>query len=137
MKRRTFLLAGLGTGGALFLGWALLPPRQRLVGSTLPDTGGTAVALNGWLTIASDDTITVWINGQQVFDHRGDRGFDPNQDRFEADFVAGPNRILVQCGNSTGGWQFAVAVSNPTEYAFLAAPAADAIPEPAAAAMTD
>ena len=41
MKRRTFLLAGLGTGGALFLGWALLPPRQRLVGSTLPDTGGT------------------------------------------------------------------------------------------------
>ncbi|QJR36971.1 xanthine dehydrogenase family protein molybdopterin-binding subunit [Gemmatimonas groenlandica] len=66
MKRRTFLLAGLGTGGALFLGWALLPPRQRLVGSTLPesggtDTGGKAVALNGWLTIAPDDTITVVV----------------------------------------------------------------------------
>ena len=61
MKRRTFLLAGLGTGGALFLGWALLPPRQRLVGSTRPDTGGTAVALNGWLTIAPDDTITVVV----------------------------------------------------------------------------
>ena len=61
MKRRTFLLAGLGTGGALFLGWALLPARQRLVGSTRPDTGGTAVALNGWLTIAPDDTITVVV----------------------------------------------------------------------------
>lgn len=61
MKRRTFLLAGLGTGGALFLGWALLPPRQRLVGSTLPDTDGKAVALNGWLTIAPDDTITVVV----------------------------------------------------------------------------
>ncbi|WP_310568655.1 molybdopterin cofactor-binding domain-containing protein [Gemmatimonas sp.] len=66
MKRRTFLLAGLGTGGALFLGWALLPPRQRLVGSTLPesggtDTGGKAVALNGWLIIAPDDTITVVV----------------------------------------------------------------------------
>ena len=61
MKRRTFLLAGLGTGGALFLGWALLPPRQRLVGGTRPDTGGTAVALNGWLTIAPDDTITVVV----------------------------------------------------------------------------
>lgn len=61
MKRRTFLLAGLGTGGALFLGWALQPPRQRLVGSTLPDTDGKAVALNGWLTITPDDTITVVV----------------------------------------------------------------------------
>ncbi len=66
MKRRTFLLAGLGTGGALFLGWALLPPRQRLIGRTLPDSGGTdtggqAVALNGWLTIAPDDTVTVVV----------------------------------------------------------------------------
>jgi isoquinoline 1-oxidoreductase beta subunit len=61
MKRRTFLLAGLGTGGALFLGWALLPPRQRLIGRAPPDTGGKAVALNGWLTIAPDDTITVVV----------------------------------------------------------------------------
>jgi isoquinoline 1-oxidoreductase beta subunit len=61
MKRRTFLLAGLGTGGSLFLGWALLPPRQRLVGRTLPDTGVGAVALNGWLTIAPDDTVTVVV----------------------------------------------------------------------------
>ncbi|WP_373058865.1 molybdopterin cofactor-binding domain-containing protein [Gemmatimonas sp.] len=61
MKRRTFLLAGLGTGGALFLGWALLPPRQRLVGRMLPDTTGNAVALNGWLTVAPDDTITVVV----------------------------------------------------------------------------
>ena len=61
MKRRTFLLAGLGTGGALFLGWALLPPRQRLIGRTPPDTDGNAVALNGWLTITPDDTVTVVV----------------------------------------------------------------------------
>ena len=61
MKRRTFLLAGLGTGGALFLGWSLLPPRQRLLGRTRPDTEGQAVALNGWLTIAPDDTVTVVV----------------------------------------------------------------------------
>lgn len=66
MKRRTFLLAGLGTGGALFLGWAVLPPRQRLIGRTLPEDGGTdggdkAIALNGWLTIAPDDTVTVVV----------------------------------------------------------------------------
>lgn len=61
MKRRTFLLAAAGTGGALFMGWALLPARQRLLGGTLPDTGGGAIALNGWLTIAPDDTITVVV----------------------------------------------------------------------------
>ena len=61
MKRRTFLLAGLGTGGALCLGWALLPPRQRLIGRTPPDTDGNAVALNGWLTITPDDTVTVVV----------------------------------------------------------------------------
>ena len=59
MKRRTFLLAGLGAGGALFLGWALMPPRQRLRGRHAPDTSPGEVALNGWLTIAADDTVTI------------------------------------------------------------------------------
>ncbi len=61
MKRRTFLLAGLSTGSALFFGWSLLPPRQRLVSETLPDTPGGAIALNGWVTIAPDDTVTVVV----------------------------------------------------------------------------
>jgi isoquinoline 1-oxidoreductase beta subunit len=61
MKRRTFLLAGLGAGGALFLGWAFVPPRQRLRGRTLPNTTGGAVALNGWVTIAPDDVVTVVV----------------------------------------------------------------------------
>lgn len=59
MKRRTFLLAGLGAGGALFLGWSLTPPRQRLRGRHAPETGPGTIALNGWLTIGADDTITV------------------------------------------------------------------------------
>ena len=71
MKRRTFLLSGVGAGGALFFGWALLPPRQRLIGRTVPDTTGGAVALNGWVTIAPDDTVTVVISkaemGQGVY----------------------------------------------------------------------
>ena len=61
MKRRTFLLAGLGTGGALFLGWSFLPPRQRLRGRHLPDTVAGEVALNGWLTIGPGDAITVVV----------------------------------------------------------------------------
>ncbi len=61
MKRRTFLLAGLGTSGALVFGWSLLPPRQRLLGATSPYATGGAVVLNGWVTIAPDDTVTVVV----------------------------------------------------------------------------
>ncbi|MCC6241414.1 MAG: xanthine dehydrogenase family protein molybdopterin-binding subunit [Gemmatimonadaceae bacterium] len=61
MKRRTFLLAGAGAGGALLMGWALLPPRQRLIGRHPPTTTNGAIALNGWVTIAPDDTVTVVV----------------------------------------------------------------------------
>jgi isoquinoline 1-oxidoreductase subunit beta len=61
MKRRTFLAVGAGVGGALFVGWALVPPRQRLVPSTGRPTPNGTVALNGWLTIAADDTVTVVV----------------------------------------------------------------------------
>ncbi|MED5595006.1 xanthine dehydrogenase family protein molybdopterin-binding subunit [Janthinobacterium sp. P210006] len=62
-SRRRFLLGGLGLGvagvGALVLGWGVLPPRQRLQGSTpLPLQDG-AVALNGWLAIQADGTVVL------------------------------------------------------------------------------
>ncbi|MBU6365432.1 MAG: molybdopterin-dependent oxidoreductase [Gemmatimonadetes bacterium] len=66
MKRRTFLLAGLGTGGALFLGWSFLPPRQRLRGSHLPDTVAGEVPLNGWLTIGPGEAITVVVPKAEI-----------------------------------------------------------------------
>ncbi|WP_434479287.1 molybdopterin cofactor-binding domain-containing protein [Gemmatimonas sp.] len=59
MKRRTFLLAGLGTTGALVMGWSLTPPRQRLYPSDAPTPEGGGVALNGWLAIAPDDSVTI------------------------------------------------------------------------------
>jgi isoquinoline 1-oxidoreductase beta subunit len=61
VKRRAFLLAGAGAGGALLLGWSLLPPRQRLRPSVpIPATDGRLV-LNGWVAIAPDDTVTVFL----------------------------------------------------------------------------
>jgi isoquinoline 1-oxidoreductase beta subunit len=59
MKRRTFILAGLGAGGALVVGWALTPPRQRLRGSHPPETPDGAVALNGWVVIGADGVVTI------------------------------------------------------------------------------
>ena len=59
MRRRTFLLAGLGAGGAFILGWSLLPTRQRRVGARPMPVNDREVALNGWVKIAPDDTVTI------------------------------------------------------------------------------
>lgn len=61
MRRRTFLLTGLGAAGALVLGWGLLPPRQRLTGDApLPLRDGD-VALNGWVAIGRDGIVTAFV----------------------------------------------------------------------------
>ncbi|MDL2356151.1 MAG: molybdopterin-dependent oxidoreductase [Pseudomonadota bacterium] len=60
-SRRRFLLGGLAVGGALVVGWGLLPPRQRLrTAQPLPVTDG-AVALNGWVTISPDGSVGVVV----------------------------------------------------------------------------
>ncbi len=59
MRRRTFLLAGLGAAGTLFVGWSLTPPRQRLRPSLPPRPGGDAVPLNGWVAVGPDGQVTV------------------------------------------------------------------------------
>ncbi len=57
MKKRTFLLSALAAGGALVVGWGLMPPRQRLqAGTPLPTKDGQ-VALNGWLRLSPDGTV--------------------------------------------------------------------------------
>ena len=59
MRRRTFLLAGLGATGALVFGWSLVPPRQRLRTGHLPELPSGTVPLNGWLAIAPDSSVTI------------------------------------------------------------------------------
>lgn len=62
--RRKFLLA---TGGvlaastALVVGWGLMPPRQRLTGSAALPLAPGQQAFNGWVKIASDDSVTVMV----------------------------------------------------------------------------
>ena len=61
MKRRTILLAGLGGLGALVVGWSVLPAPSRLRSKTpLPVKDGQ-LALNGWVKIGADDSITVIV----------------------------------------------------------------------------
>ena len=62
--RRKFLLATAGVaaaGTALVVGWGLMPVRQRLVGSQPLPAGPGQQVFNGWVKIASDDTVTVMV----------------------------------------------------------------------------
>ena len=61
LKRRTFLLGGAGALGVLLVGWSVLPPGQRLTPSTPLPTEGNQVALNGWVKIAADNTVTIVV----------------------------------------------------------------------------
>lgn len=59
MRRRTWLLSGVGAAGALVLGWGLMPPRSRLGSAgTLPVVAGE-VGLNGWIKIAADGQVVL------------------------------------------------------------------------------
>ena len=60
-SRRRFLLGGLLGSGALLVGWGMQAPRQRLHTSMpLPVEKGV-VALNGWVALHPDGTVSVVV----------------------------------------------------------------------------
>ncbi|MCC8405946.1 xanthine dehydrogenase family protein molybdopterin-binding subunit [Paraburkholderia sp. MMS20-SJTN17] len=61
LTRRTFLLGGASVLGGLLVGWAVVPPRQRLTTSTPLPTQGSQVALNGWVKIDADNSVTIMM----------------------------------------------------------------------------
>ncbi len=57
------------------------------------------------LSLGSDDTIAVWLNGHQVLSHEVYRGVAPDQERLDLDFAAGINQLLHK--NTNGGGDYA------------------------------
>jgi isoquinoline 1-oxidoreductase subunit beta len=59
MKRRHMLLSAVGVGGALIVGWGVMPQRSRMgAGDLMLPTEGD-VALNGWIKLAADGTVVL------------------------------------------------------------------------------
>lgn len=55
------MLGTLAASAALVVGWGVMPPRQRLIGSRpLPTEPGQS-AFNGWLKISADASVLVQI----------------------------------------------------------------------------
>ncbi|MEY2825199.1 MAG: hypothetical protein RLZ64_1737, partial [Pseudomonadota bacterium] len=64
--RRRFLIGGLGVAGALVVGWTLLPPRQRLHASPPVSWLEQGYALNGWISVSTDNRITVMLTKSEM-----------------------------------------------------------------------
>lgn len=57
--RRRFLLGALGVGGALVVGWGVMPPRSRVgTPSAFPEHNGE-IALNGWIKITPEGNVVL------------------------------------------------------------------------------
>ena len=81
------------------------------------------VARPAQVGVGSDDTLTVWFNGKEVYKFDSNRGYAPDVARFDVDIKKGKNQIVVKCGNGGGPWAFSVAVTGMADYAFLKGPA--------------
>ena len=65
-KRRHFILGTVAALGALTVGWALMPPRQRLMPSRPLPTQPGETAFNGWVKVGADNTVTVMMSQAEM-----------------------------------------------------------------------
>jgi serine/threonine-protein kinase len=72
-----------------------------------------AVALP--VSLGSDDTLTVWLNGKQLLANNVQRGAAPDQDHVTLELVPGKNRFLAKICNGTGPWAFYIFPLFPPE----------------------
>jgi hypothetical protein len=72
-------------------------------------TGGPAK-----LYVGSGDALTIWLNGQQVFDKQVHRGAEPDEDGVEVTLRPGENSVLVKISRGIGpnGLYFRVAAGS-------------------------
>ena len=72
------------------------------------------------LQFGSDDQLTVWFNGAQVYEHRDSRGWGADQARVPVELKAGTNHLWVLVGNDGGPWEFSVRIRrDDPKFAFL------------------
>ena len=62
------------------------------------------------MKVGSDDSIKVWLNGEEVHQNAINRGAGDFQDTFEVDLVAGDNTLLVKVSERGGGWSMFVGI---------------------------
>lgn len=54
------------------------------------------------LSLGSDDTITVWVNGKEVHKNKANRGAAADQDKISVSLKPGKNDLLIKICNNNG-----------------------------------
>lgn len=65
------------------------------------------------LHFGSDDTLTVWLNGERVLTEEAYRAAARDQNIVPVRLRAGDNTIVVKVSQSAGGWQLIARISGP------------------------
>lgn len=58
------------------------------------------------LSLGSDDSIVVWLNGKKVHENKVLRGVAPDQEKVKVDLKTGENQLLFKIANGSGGYGF-------------------------------
>ena len=58
------------------------------------------------LSLGSDDSFRIWLNGKLVADKKISRGVAPDQDKVKVSLVSGENTLLLKVANGGGGFGF-------------------------------
>jgi hypothetical protein len=66
------------------------------------------------LSFGSDDTLTVWLNGQKIISQNEYRACAPDQASHKAHLNAGKNRLLLKICQGDGEWAFYFAAGQGT-----------------------
>ena len=62
------------------------------------------------MRVGSDDSVKVWLNGEEVHKNAVNRGAGDFQDTFQVDIKKGDNLLLVKVSERGGGWSMFVGV---------------------------
>ena len=66
--------------------------------------------------VGSDDSVKVWMNGDEVHKNPVNRGAGDFQDTFKVDLKKGDNVFMVKVCERGGGWSMFVGIDAPLEY---------------------
>ena len=66
--------------------------------------------------VGSDDSIKVWMNGEEVWKNAVNRGAGGFQDTFPVDINKGDNVLMVKVCERGGGWSMFVGIDADLEY---------------------
>jgi len=98
------------------LGWQRRPrwtdgvAQNDLVGENcatyLTRTIAAATAREITVSLGSDDTITLWLNGRQILSNEAYRGVAPDQEKAVLPLKQGENRLLLKICNGGGGYGY-------------------------------